>query len=238
MTGLALTRSGWRRLAGMGTISLVTFWILIALGVWQVHRWHYKDRVQRQIDAAQLAPPVPMPARPSPYQKVAIAGQWIAGSAAFYGDQVRNSPDGPVQGAQLIMPFRRDTGEVVLVDLGWVPGTVPKPVPVPAGPATVSGYVQKALKPGLFSAADNVAGRVFYTLDPQRIGAGLGFDHVADFTLIVVGPRPLAGGPVPAASLPHPPNNSEQYALTWFGLALVVVFEFIFYVRKILLEKP
>ncbi|MCF3947425.1 SURF1 family protein [Acidiphilium iwatense] len=237
MIGRGLPRAPRRRLIGMGMFSFVSFWLLIALGVWQVHRWHHKDRVQRRIDAAQLAPPVPLPSHPTPYQKVAIAGHWIAGRAAFFGDQVRNSVAGPVRGAQLVMPFRRDNGDVVMVDLGWVPGTAPKPVPVPAGPTQVSGYVQAAQKPGLFSAQDNVAGRIFYTLDPRRIGAGLGLNRVADFTLIVVGPKPLAGGPVPAPRLPHPPNNSEQYALTWFGLAMVVVFEFFFYARKQLGES-
>ena len=163
--GRGLPRARRRRLIGMGIFSFCSFWLLIALGVWQVHRWHHKDRVQHRIDAAQLAPAVALPAHPSPYEKVAIAGHWIAGRAAFYGDQVRNSVAGPVQGAQLIMPFRRDNGDVVMVDLGWVQGTAPKPVPVPAGPAQVSGYVQAAQKPGLFSAADNVAGKIFYTLD-------------------------------------------------------------------------
>lgn len=229
-------RARWRRLVGMGVISVVGTALLIALGVWQVHRYEYKMAVQAEIHAAQLAPPVPLGPQPSPYQKVAVVGHWLDSKAAFYGDQVRNSPAGPVRGAQLIMPFRRDSGGVVLVDLGWVRGSTPRPVPVPVGRTEVSGYVRAPRKPGLFSARNDPAAGIFYTLDPEAIGAGLGLHEITPFTLVMLGPKPVAGGPVPAPALPHPPNNSLQYALTWFGLALVVVFEYIFYIRKRLLE--
>ena len=236
MTDQALPRSRWRRLIGMGAISLFMLVALIALGVWQIHRWHYKDRIQREIHAAQLRPPVPLSAKPSPYEKVALTGTWVAGKAAFYGDQIRNSPTGPLRGGQLIVPFRRADGGVVLVDLGWVRGRAPKTVPLPAGPAVVSGYVQAPQKFAPFAPSPDLARLVFYKLDPRAIGAALGFADAAPFTLVMIGPKPVAGGPIPAPSLPTPPNNSEQYALTWFGLAFVVVLEYIFYIRKVLLE--
>lgn len=237
MTGRVLPRPARRRLVGMGLISLFLLCVLIALGVWQVHRWHYKDRIQREIRAAEIRPPAPLSVNPSPYQKVAIRGTWIADRAALYGDQVRDTPGGAVRGGQLIMPFRRDDGAVVMVDLGWVAGSVPRPAPVPAGPAMVSGYVQAPQNFGPFAPRANLAKKVFYKLDPVAIGKALGLDRVAPLTLVMFGPPPVAGGPVPAPGLPMPPNNSEQYALTWFGLALVVVFEYIFYVRKILMER-
>lgn len=225
-----------RSLIGMAVFSLSMVVLLLTLGVWQVHRWHYKDRIQREIRAAQVLPPIPLPASPTPYQKVAITGRWIADRAAFFGDQIRNSPRGPLQGSQLIMPFRRDSGETIMVDLGWVQGIVPKTVPVPAGRAIISGYVQAAQNFGPFAAGSDTATRIFYTLNPREIGAALGQPRVPSFTLIMLGPQPIAGGPIPASSLPEPPNNSQQYAYTWFGLALVVVFEFMFYARKRLKE--
>ncbi|MGC9271006.1 SURF1 family protein [Acidiphilium sp.] len=236
MTDRQPPRPRWRRLIGIGAFSAVMICLLLTLGVWQVHRWHYKDRIQREVVAAQVLPPIALPANPTAYQKVAITGHWISDRAAFYGDQIRNSPAGPLQGAQLIMPFARDDGTVVMVDLGWVAGTAPEPAPVPAGPAVVSGYVQAAQSFGPFAAKSNTDKKIFYTLNPTKIGAALGLHRVAPFTLIMLGPQPIAGGPVPAASLPQPPNNSQQYALTWFGLALVVAIEFIFYARKRLKE--
>jgi surfeit locus 1 family protein len=45
-------------------------------------------------------------------------------------------------------------------------------------------------------------------------------------------PPPGSPLPQPAQNLPRPPNNHYEYALTWFGFALVLVFEFIFFARK------
>ncbi len=222
----------WRRLVGMGGFSVVLFSLFVALGIWQIHRYHYKLRVADTIRHARLAKPVPMPPNPTPFQKVSIVGRWMADRVAFYGDQIRNTPAGPVRGAQLIVPFRPTNGHIVMVDLGWVKGTVPYAVPVPVGETEVSGYVQRFNGVPFFHAADNPHAHVFYTLDPIKIGKALGLGGVADFTLVMIGPKPLAGGPIPARSLPQPPNNSQQYYLTWFGLAIVVIFEFIFYARK------
>ncbi|HQT88842.1 MAG TPA: SURF1 family protein [Acidiphilium sp.] len=238
MSGAIAPPARWRRLIGMGVISVIAFAGFIALGIWQVHRYHHKAIILSQITRAQLRPPVPMGAHPSPYQKVAVTGHWIFGHPALYGDQIRNFPQGAVQGAQLVMPFQRDDGSIVMVDLGWVAGRTPHDVPLPSGPTMVSGYVQAQELLGMFRAKDDLADKIFYTLDARTIGHALGLHRVAKFTLIALGPKPLAGGPIPAASLPHPPNNSKQYYLTWFGLALVVPFEFFFYARKILREKP
>lgn len=238
MSGAVAPPARWRRLIGMGVISVIAFAGFIALGIWQVHRYHHKAIILSQITRAQLRPPVPMGAHPSPYQKVAVTGHWIFGHPALYGDQIRNFPQGAVQGAQLVMPFQRDGGSIVMVDLGWVAGRTPHDVPLPSGPTMVSGYVQAQELLGMFRAKDDLADKIFYTLDARTIGHALGLHRVAKFTLIALGPKPLAGGPIPAASLPHPPNNSKQYYLTWFGLALVVPFEFFFYARKILREKP
>ena len=65
----------------------------------------------------------------------------------------------------------------------------------------------------------------------------MGLD-VAPYILIAMGQMPPPGStaPRPAQSLPTPPNNHYEYALTWFGFALVLVFEFILFARKRLLD--
>jgi len=76
-------------------------------------------------------------------------------------------------------------------------------------------------------------------LDPQKIGVGLGLDNIAPFMLIALGPMPPPGSPLPqpAQDLPTPPNNHYEYALTWFGFAGVLIFQFIFFARKRLLAS-
>lgn len=226
----------WRRLIAPGIAAFIVFWLLIAMGVWQMHRLTWKEGIIASIRQAQAAAPIPLPENPTPFQKVIVTGEWIPGKAALYGDQVHDSPNGPIPGGELIMALRRADGVVVLVDLGWVPQQLPVPMADP--PVAPVGYIHAPILPNWLSGKDDPAKRLYYTFDPQKIGAGLGLPKVAPYILVVLGPMPPPGSgiPQPAQDLPTPPNNHYEYALTWFGFAGVLVFQFIFFARKRLLE--
>ena len=226
----------WRRLIAPGIAAFITFILLILLGVWQMHRLAWKEEIIASIRAAQAQAPVPLPEHPSPFQKVVVSGDWVPGKAALYGDEVHDTPDGPVPGGELIMPLKRADGAVVLVDLGWVPQTAPEPVADP--PVAAVGYIHAPIVPNWTSGTDDPAHQLYYTLDPAKIGAGLGLENVAPYVLVALGPLPPPGSklPQPQQDLPTPVNNHYEYALTWFGFAGVLVFQFIFFARKRLLE--
>lgn len=216
----------WRELLLPGFLALLLVLLLTGLGVWQLHRLAWKEGILATIRAAESRPGIPLAGHPGPYSKVVVRGRLRTDLAALYGDQVQDTAAGPEQGGQLIVPLERAGEAPILVDLGWVPLSERHPASLPKGLAEINGYMRPAEHPGLFSAPDDVAGRRFYTLDPGRIGAALGLPQVAPFTLVVLGERRAGIYPMPAEHLPHPPNNHFQYALTWFGLALVLILEF------------
>ncbi len=221
-----------RRLLVPTLSTVVMLAILLGLGTWQVHRLRWKQALLAQIAAAEQAPAVPLPAAPPPFAKVRASGRLRRDLAALYGAEVHDMAQGPVLGGQFLVPLERRGAPPLLVDLGWVPGQHP-PLDLPTGDTEIEGYVRPAEHAGLFSATDDVAGRAFYTLDPEKIGAALGLPAVAPFTLVALGPPPAAGWPEPAQHLPQPPNNHLQYALTWFGLAGVLLVIFVLHVRKV-----
>ena len=226
-----------RRLILQGLTALAAFCLFIALGVWQLHRLKWKNGIIAEIRAAQAAAPVRMPQMPSPFQKVFVTGAWVPGKAALYGQEVHDTPAGPVSGGELIMPLRREGGQILLVDLGWVPQSMPTPLAHP--PAQPAGYIHAAIHRGFLAPPDDPVHQLYYTLDPAVIGKGLGLGNVAPYMLIAMGPLPPPGStlPQPAQNLPTPPDNHYEYALTWFGFAGVLVFEFIFIARKRLLKS-
>jgi surfeit locus 1 family protein len=204
--------------------------VLLGLGTWQVRRLQWKTGLLAQIDAAERQPGVPLAGTPPPFTKVSADGVLRGDLAALYGADVRDTPAGPVLGGQLIEPLERQGGDPVLVDLGWVPQDGWRARAV-SGAAHVEGYARPADHAGMFSAADDPASRVFYTLDPAAIGHALGLVREAPFTLVKLGEAPQ-GAPDPARHLPRPPNNHLQYALTWYGLAGALLVIFVAYVRK------
>ena len=209
-----------------GVVTAVMFATLVGLGLWQLHRLAWKEGVLADIARAEQSPPVPLTGHPLPFAKVSAAGHMRGDVHALYGADVRDEPGGSVMGAQLIEPLERPGQDPVLVERGWIADGAPLPPPGD----TVVGYVRAPDAPGLFSATDDLAAQHFYTLDPEKIGAALGLPRVAPFTLVAMGPP--AAGLQPAATLPRPPNDHLNYALTWFGLAFSLLVVFGAYVRK------
>jgi len=206
--------------------------VLLSLGVWQVERLAWKRGLLAAIDQAEAAPAVPLPLHPSQFEKIRVEGHFLAGDAALYGDQLRDTAQGPVIGAQLLMPLERAGAPTVLVDLGWIPEHANPPAP--SGLVLVEGYVREAEHPHWFSAPDDPSNRRFFTLDPEAIGHALGLADVAPFTLVVLrtGKGQAVDAPIPAEHLPRPPNDHLSYAITWFGLAAVLAVVFGVYAAK------
>lgn len=217
--------------------TIVALAILIALGVWQLHRRDWKLGILAAIDRAESGPPIPLVgmATPAPFTKVSVTGTMLP-QKALYGVDVREQLGGPPrEGAHLIGILTRPSQKPVVVDIGWVPTDNGAPDPrsnQAQGPATLVGYVRPPEHPGWLSAADDPAHRQFYTLDPAAIAASLGVRDVAPFTVVALGQDASAGAPMPVDALPRPPNNHLQYAFTWFGLAATLVGVFVAWVRS------
>ena len=232
-TGSA-ARTAYRRFIVPGLTTTMMMLILLGLGTWQVYRLHWKQRILQQISLAEAAPPIPLPAAPSPYVKVFVTGRFRFDQAAWFGADVRDIESGTQLGAYQVVPLERTGAPTVLVERGWAPDKRQTPLDDPAGQVTVTGYVHPGDHPSWFSAADDAPSRRFFTLDPDAIAAAVGVHQPEPFVLVALGPSTPGIYPAPAQHLPQPPNNHLSYAVTWYGLALVLVVIFIVWVRKAL----
>ena len=213
---------------GLSTLAMLA--VLLFLGTWQMGRLAWKQDMLAAIVAAEQRPPVPLAAAPPMLARVRAEGQF-APISALYGAEVRDVAGVPTGGARLLGVLLRDGAPPVLVDRGWVPVPTPN---VATGPATIDGYIRPPGEPGTFTPADDLPGRRFYTLAPATIGRALGFSELAPFVLVAMRPPPATGYPEPAHTMPRPANNHLTYALTWYGLAGVLLVIFAVYVRKVL----
>jgi len=202
--------------------------ILLGLGTWQLQRREWKHGLLDQIAAAERNPAIPFAPDLPDFAKVRITGTLRTDLVARYGAEVRAD----TLGSHVIAPVLREGAAPMLVDLGWAPDRPRDPLVFPAG--AIEGYLRPAEHAGAFSAKDDPAKRLFYTLDPAPIGAALGLDHVAPVTLVAIGPSLPGRFPDPVQTLPRPPDNHLQYAFTWFGFAVTLVIIFLLYARKTL----
>lgn len=208
--------------------------VLVSLGTWQVHRLHWKEGVLAQIAESERAAPTPLARDPAPYSKVSASGRFRFDRIARFGAEVRDTSLGPTLGFYQVVPLDRGDGTTILVNRGWAPQKRQAALDEPVGLVTVTGYVRPGDKPSWFSAADDVPGRQFFTLDPPVIAAALGVANPLPFALVALGPSAPGVFPAPAQHLPEPPNNHLTYAVTWYGLAAALLVIFAVWMRKAL----
>ena len=205
--------------------------LLLSLGTWQVYRLQWKENILAQIAASEHGPVRLLGTDPPLYARVTATGHFRFDLAARYGIDVRDTLKGPMVGHFQIVPLEREDAPTLLVNRGWVPETPGVPVDNPVGLVTVIGFVRPATPAGWFSPADDTRTRQFYSLDPAVISKTLGVAQALPFSLTALGPAKESQFPVPASTLPQPPNNHLTYAITWYSLAIVLVVMFVLRLR-------
>lgn len=94
------------------------------LGTWQVRRLEWKTNLIAKCENRLTYDPIPLPKKFTPdmcqnweYRRVILKGRFLHDEEMFVGPRVRNGQKGYL----LFTPFiRKDTGEKVLIERGWV----------------------------------------------------------------------------------------------------------------------
>lgn len=211
----------------------VAFALLVSLGVWQVQRLHWKLGLIAQVNRALALPPVSLDealkmGKGAAYRRVALSGRFDnAGEVYVYA-----TADGaPVY--HVLVPFIGDDGRVMIVDRGIVPPELRDPktraAGLLAGERRVAGVWRTPDAPGLFTPAPDYDRRVWHLPDAKSIAA---FEHLklAAPAVVEADATPNPGGwPKGGQTVVAFRNEHLQYAITWFGLAVVLLAVYVAY---------
>jgi surfeit locus 1 family protein len=130
------------------------------------------------------------------------------------------------QGYWVFTPARFASGEILMVNRGFVPDGKQAPAARPdgliGGPVDMIGVLRWPEQPGLFTPAGDAARNIWFARDSSAMAAAKGLS-AAPFYLELESPEPPGGLPRAGRLLPSLPNNHLGYALTWLGLAAVLV---------------
>jgi surfeit locus 1 family protein len=215
------------------------FAILIGLGSWQVRRLAWKEALIATVSARFAAPPTPLPApaewarlnaEQDEFRRVVVSASFLNDKEALVyttGSSLRAGESGP--GYWVFTPARFDGGTVV-VNRGFVPQGRQNPATrrdgEVAGTVQIVGVLRWPEQPGLFTPAADPANNLWFARDPAAIAAAKGVGPVAPFYIEQEAPPAPGGLPQVGALHPSFPNNHLGYAITWYGLALVLVVVF------------
>lgn len=203
-----------------------------ALGAWQLERRVWKldliNRVDQRLKAAPVAAPGPsawpaINAGDDEYRQLAVSGRFVDGRETLV--QAVTDLGG---GFWVMAPFRTDDGFTVLVNRGFVPPDKRDPATRqrarPSGDRTVVHGLLRMTEPkGGFLRANDAAANRWYSRDVKAIAAALGIPQAAPYFIDAdAAPNP-GGWPVGGLTVIAFHNNHLVYAVTWFGLALIVL---------------
>jgi surfeit locus 1 family protein len=232
--------SGKRRgLLVPGVAALCALVVLLWLGTWQVERKAWKEALIATVTERFAAPPVRLPPpaewpRLDPsndeFRRVGFSAEWLNDQEALVyttGSSLRADAAGP--GYWVFTPARVPGG-IVMVNRGFVPEGRQDPATRPdgqmAGPVDIVGVMRWPETPGLFTPAGDPAKNLWFARDPAAMASAKGLGAVAPFYIEQESPSVPGGLPQVGKLQPSLPNNHLGYALTWYGLALVLVVGF------------
>jgi surfeit locus 1 family protein len=218
---------------------------LLALGTWQLERKAWKEGLIATLADRLAQAPAPLPARAtwdrlapqsSEFRRVTLRAELAADQEALVytsGSALRHDVSGP--GYWVSAPARLAEGGVVVINRGFVPegrqGAASRAESQLTGPVEIVGALRFPEARGLFTPADNPARNLWFVRDHLSMAAAKGWGPVAPFFIDQESPAPAGGLPRPGKITPNLPNNHLQYALTWYGLALVLVAVFVAWAR-------
>lgn len=225
-----------RRLMIPAVAAACAFALLIGLGTWQVQRLAWKEALIATVTARFAAPPTPLPSATEwarldqaqdEFRRVAVSARFLNDKEALVfttGSTMRAGDSGP--GYWVFTPARFEGG-TVMVNRGFVPQGRQDPATRRAGeltgPVQIVGVLRWPERPGLFTPAADPAKNLWFARDPAAMAAAKGVGPVAPFYIEQEGPPAPGGLPQVGVLRPSFPNNHLGYAITWYGLAAVLV---------------
>jgi surfeit locus 1 family protein len=207
----------------LGGIAAVLFCALAALGVWQVERRAWKHALIAQIDARIHAAPVAAPgpdAWPSitaadAYRRVSLDGRYRAQRTVFVKAVTARGG-----GYWALSPLDTTRGFTILVNRGFVANPV---APTPGDMAHVTGLLRVSEPGGGFLRANDPARGHWYSRDIAAIARAERLGPVAPYFVDADAASSERGGPIGGLTVVTFSDNHLVYALTWFGLAALLL---------------
>ena len=225
--------------------ALAAFVTFVGLGSWQVQRKAWKEALIASLEQRLSAAPVDLPPRErwgqldpaeDEFRHVKFSAAFVPGAEALVyagSSALRSDVSGP--GYWVLAPARLPAGGLVVVNRGFVPEGRQDPATRSggevAGNAELVGVMRWPEPRGTFSPKDQPERNLWFVRDPVAIASAKGWGDAAPFFIELESPQSPGGLPRAGALRVNLRNEHLQYAITWYGLAVVVVVMFAFWLR-------
>ena len=200
--------------------------ILFSLGIWQTIRLNHKNNLIENLQNNLKKNSIYFNSDVSEeYTKVLIKKKSLKPEVFLY-----HLNKGEI-GFKVIVPYEVNDSLVVLVDKGWVKkdkiNLIKKGL---FNEDVIEGYTQKIKEKGLFTPDNNNKEDFTYFIDINSLKTNLNKNI---YPLLIIQTSKTNKDIAANNYQIHLSNNHLQYAITWYGLALLTIIFFLYYRKKV-----
>jgi surfeit locus 1 family protein len=231
----------FRPYPGLTIACAILFAILCGLGTWQLERLQWKLALIATVNGHMAAAPVTfdriaaMKPDDAQYRRVTLEGRFDHAKEVYVF-----TTDAGAAVYHVLTPFFTNDGKVLMVDRGEVPKELLDPARRAAGNASSRHWVDRAAAyiddpirvtgvwrlpdaPGVFTPAPDTAHRIWYARDLAAIAAADRLTLSAPVVIEADATANPGGWPKGGQTVVSFRNQHLSYAVTWFGLAIVLL---------------
>jgi surfeit locus 1 family protein len=212
-------------------VMLLILALLVGLGCWQVQRLHWKENLLADIGARMQEEEIDIGLSSMPNDDIsqldyhpAQATGVLQNAHEIFLIAVSKKGEG---GYHVLTPMQMEDGRMLLVDRGWIPYDDKDPATRAASqfkkPVTIHGILRLAQPRRWPQLENNPAAGEWYRYDFAAMADAMGVKQLLPFALEADDMPNPDRFPVGGQTRVDLPNNHFVYALTWFGLAFVLL---------------
>jgi surfeit locus 1 family protein len=213
------------RIKSLDIFFILFIFVVLLLGTWQVFRLNLKNNLISTLENNLKKNSISFNEDlDKEYTKVLLKKKDLKSKIFLY-----HLNKGEI-GFKVIVPYEVNSSLVVLVDKGWIrKDKIDLIKNTLLNEDVIEGYTKKIREKNLFTPNNNIKEDFLYSVEADSLKKSLNKNI---YPLLIIQTSKTNKDIVPNDYVIRLPNNHLQYAITWYGLALVTIIFFLHYRKK------
>ena len=202
--------------------------LFCALGTWQLYRLQWKTALISEITFGLDSTPVKYSNTiKKNYQRVVSEGKFnFEDQIYLYSLNESGKP-----GYDVITPYKTFKNENVLVNRGWINKNLKGNLEInlKENEVKITGLLREIYKANIFKPKNDLKNNIWFTLDANDLKELTG-KQFPNYMIFLEKPKNKV--PISKKVSVDVPNNHLKYAITWYSIAISILFYYLYFRRK------
>ena len=202
--------------------------LFCALGTWQLYRLQWKTELISEITFGLDSTPIKYSnTLKKNYQRVVSEGRFnFEDQIYLYSLNESGKP-----GYDVITPYKTLKNENVLVNRGWINKNLKgnSEINLKENKVKITGLLREIYKANIFKPKNDLKNNIWFSLDANDLKELTG-KQFSNYMIFLEKPKNKV--PAPKKVSIDVPNNHLKYAITWYSIAISILFYYLYFRRK------